>query len=157
MVDATIVPAIKRIGTLGLHEEVILDHIMLYMDCDEDQLFSGIINRHILNPSREFVIKHADKCEKFVDKFCKCAKEKRFAVRVQALSETFEQEGPTDNNVHQYQVLDTKITECIVSTAKKVTKKKFRYQRSPNTHTGGNQPSLLKGSTVRQILPRPSG
>jgi len=43
-VDSTILPAIKRIGTLGLHEGIISDHIMLYMDCDERLLFGGIIN-----------------------------------------------------------------------------------------------------------------
>ena len=44
LVDSMILPAIKCIGTLGLHEGIISDHIMLYMDCDEQLLFGGIIN-----------------------------------------------------------------------------------------------------------------
>ena len=67
LVNSTIVTAIKIIGTLGLHEGIILNHVMLYMDYDE--LFSGIINRCVLNPSQEFVIKHAHKCENLIDKF----------------------------------------------------------------------------------------
>ena len=85
LVNNTSVPAIKRIGTLGLHEGIILDHAMLYMNCNETRLFSGIINRPVLNPSREFVIKHADKCEKSVDKFCEYAEEKKFAERIPTL------------------------------------------------------------------------
>ena len=52
LVDSVIVPAIDRIGTRGLHKGIISDHAMLYIDCNEDQLFSGIINRPVLNPSR---------------------------------------------------------------------------------------------------------
>ena len=69
LVDSTILPAIKKIGTLGLHEGIHSDHVMLYMDCDESLLFQGKINRPVLNPAREFVIEHADKAEKFVEKF----------------------------------------------------------------------------------------
>ena len=32
--NSTIIPAIKHIGTIGLHEGIISDHVMLYMDCD---------------------------------------------------------------------------------------------------------------------------
>ena len=78
-VDATIEPAIKRIGSLGLHEGINSDHVMLYMDCDEDELFKGVLNRPVLNPAREFVIEHADKCEKFLERFWKLAKEKRLS------------------------------------------------------------------------------
>ena len=48
-VDATIKPAITRIGSLGLHEGINSDHVMLYMDCDEDVLFKGVLNRPVLN------------------------------------------------------------------------------------------------------------
>ena len=44
LVNCTILPAIKCIGTLDLYEGIISDHIILYMDCDELLLFGGIIN-----------------------------------------------------------------------------------------------------------------
>ena len=143
LVDSTIVPAIKRIGTLELHEGIISDHVMLYMNCDKDQLVSGIINRPVLNPSEDFVIKHAEGCEKSIDKFCKYAKEKKFADRGEALSKTFDQEGPTDNSVNQYQVLVTKITECILSTAKKVAKKKM--DTNVHQHSHKRAPTFISG------------
>ena len=40
-VDSTILPSIRRNGTLGLHEEIISDHVMLYMDCGTRKSFSG--------------------------------------------------------------------------------------------------------------------
>jgi len=57
--------AIKQTGTLGLHEGINSDHVMLYMDCNEATLFKGVLNQPVLNPPREFVIEHADKCEYF--------------------------------------------------------------------------------------------
>ena len=50
-VDSTILPAIKRIGTLGLYGGIISDHVMLYMDSNEQLLFGGIINCPVMNPS----------------------------------------------------------------------------------------------------------
>ena len=57
------------------------DHVMLYIDFDEDLLFKGIMNHLVLKPSREFVIEHADKAEKFVTIFRELAEEKKFKER----------------------------------------------------------------------------
>ena len=57
--DTSLVPAIQRIGTLGLHEAIISDHVMLYADLDENQLFQGLINRPVRIPSREFILAQA--------------------------------------------------------------------------------------------------
>ena len=146
LVDNTIVPAIKRTGTPGLHEGVISDHVMLYMDYDETQLFSSIINRPVLNPPQKFVIEHADKFEKSVGKFREYAEEKKFADRVQTLSKTFERDGPTKNNVNRFQVLDTKITKFILSTANTVARKKFGYQRLPTLTQAGTSLHFWKAA-----------
>ena len=37
--DQSLLSAIKRIGTLGLHEAIVSDHVMLYVDLDEKELF----------------------------------------------------------------------------------------------------------------------
>ena len=134
-VDSTILPAIKRIGTLGLHEGIISDHIMLYMDCDERLLFGGIINRPVMSPGREFVIEHADKCKKIIDLFQKLVSEKKFKERVEKLRDEFAVHGADEANVKCYHTLDTEIKECLLSCARKVAKKKFGYQRSPHLTT----------------------
>ena len=146
LVDSTIILTIKRIDTLGLHEGIISDHVMVYMDCDEAQLFSGIINCPVFNPSQEFVIKYVDKCKKFVDKFCKYAEGKKFSDRVQSLSKAFEREGPTKNNANRFQVLDTKITKFILSTANTVARKKFGYQRLPTLTQAGTSLHFWKAA-----------
>ena len=76
LVDAVIAPSIKRIGSLGLHEGIISDHVMLYIYCDENTLFKGTLNRLVMNPAHKFVTEHPDKCEKFLAQFCKLADEK---------------------------------------------------------------------------------
>ncbi|KAL7517834.1 hypothetical protein ACHAWF_000158, partial [Thalassiosira exigua] len=125
LVDEFVDQAIIRIGTLGLHEGIIFDHVMLYMDIDERQLFGGIINRPVLHPSREFTIEHADKMEKFLAKFKHYAKEKKFAERVGKLRNQFRTYGSTTQNVKTYNNLDIEIKECLLSAAATVAKKKF--------------------------------
>jgi hypothetical protein len=67
--DEALLPAIKRIGTLGLHEALVSDHVMLYVDLDEKELFQGLINRPVRVPSREFILAQADKYKKFINVF----------------------------------------------------------------------------------------
>ena len=131
LVDSVLESSIKRIGTLGLHEGIISDHVMLYMDCDEEELFHGLINRPVMNPSREFVIEHADKAVKFLKKFKEYADKKKFESRAEALLNLFKRNGPTKANVQKFNILDVEIKECILSAASTVAKKKFGYQRSP--------------------------
>ena len=101
---------------------------MLYMDCDEDVLFKGVLNRPVLNPAREFVIEHADKCEKFLERFRKLAKEKNFEQRIIQLSQDFEKHGASEINLRKFHIIDRELTECMMSAAKSVAKKKFGYQ-----------------------------
>jgi hypothetical protein len=42
--DEALLPAIKRIGTLGLHEALVSDHVMLYVDLNKKELFQGLIS-----------------------------------------------------------------------------------------------------------------
>ena len=102
LMDPTIEQAIERVGTLALHEGMDSDHVMLYMDLSEERLFRGIMNRPVLNPSREFVVAQADKAEKFITKFKKYVEEKNFAERVKKLSANFTKYGASDKNVAAY-------------------------------------------------------
>ena len=131
LVDTTISPSIKQIGSLGLHEGILSDHVMLYMDCDEKKLFRGIQNRPVINPSREFILKQADKCEAYVLAFRQLAEEKKFKDRVIALSKSMHANGATEPLRTCYHILDKEIQECLLAVARKVAKKKFGYQRSP--------------------------
>ena len=84
LIDSTILPVIKQIGTFGLYEGIISDHGMLYMDCDEQLLLGGIIDQPVMTKSREFVIEHdANKYRRFLDLFCKLVTEKKFKARVE--------------------------------------------------------------------------
>ena len=39
--DRALVPAVKKIGSLGLHDGLISDHVLLFADLDEKLLFQG--------------------------------------------------------------------------------------------------------------------
>jgi len=87
------------------------------MDCDEKELFRGIINRPVMSPAQEIVIEHTDKCEKILERFRELASEKKFTECVTKLAADFEKHGATDINIKRFHILDRKITECILSAA----------------------------------------
>jgi hypothetical protein len=61
---------------------MVSDHVMLYVDLDEKELFQGLINRPVRIPCREFILAQADKCKRFIDEFKKIAAAKDFSGRV---------------------------------------------------------------------------
>ena len=127
---STILTAIKRIGTLGLHKGIISDHVMLCMDCDERMLFVGIINQHVMNPSTEFVLEHVDKCEASLKEFRSYEEAKKFGKRIKKLAKNSKTHGPSRTNQDRYQIIDTDkgmSTQCIT----KGGKEKNGHQQSP--------------------------
>ena len=155
--DPALLPAIRRIGTLGLHEALVSDHVMLYVDLDEKELFQGLVNRPVRIPCREFILSQADKCKKFIDVFRKVATEMDFAGRVSQIVLSFRLHGPTMPVIQAYNNLDRDIWDAILSTAKKTIKKKFGYSRSPDLGRAGMEVNFWKSvkSAVfrRAILP----
>ena len=132
LVHASIVPAIKRIGTLGMHEGFkFSDHVFLYMDCDKNLLFKGIVNCPMLHPKREFKLEQADRVERFLKRFRELALESNFEKRTYKLEEDFRLHGKDKKNLHRYQTLDEDIRDSMIHAAKSVAKGKCGYFRSP--------------------------
>jgi exonuclease III len=92
-VDRAMVPAIKKIGTLGLHQAMVSDHVMVYADLDEEELFQGKINRPVRVPCREFLLAQADKCEAFIKAFKLKCDERNFRRRAESLYAEFQEQG----------------------------------------------------------------
>jgi hypothetical protein len=88
-VDTAIVPAIQKIGTLGLHQAMVSDHVMVYVDLDEEELFQGKINRPVRVPCREFLLAQADKCEGFLKAFKQRSGERNSAIELRACMRNF--------------------------------------------------------------------
>ena len=99
LIDDTLQQAVKRVGTLGLHESIVSDHVMLYINFDEKSLFKGLLNRPVMHPAREFTIEQADKADAFADKFRDYVSEKNFPQRVEDLQRNFRLHGASEINV----------------------------------------------------------
>ena len=69
--------------------------MLLYMQILMKKLFDGVQNRSVLDPSREFVIKRADKVEEFLTKFREVVKERNLKEALVKLVNDLEREGPT--------------------------------------------------------------
>lgn len=136
-VDKALAPAIKRIGTLGLHEAMFSDHVMVYADIDESLLFDGQVNRPVRVPNREFMLSQADKCEIFIKAFKKLAQDFNFKKRIESIEARMAVTGPSEMLVLEYNNLDSEIMRRILECAKKCIKKKYGYARSPELGAAG--------------------
>ena len=130
------------------------DHVMLYVDFDEKELFQGLINRPVRVPSREFILAQADKC----DKFLKMVRELTRDVpnRVNRLVHNFRRNGLTNQAIEEYNNLDKTIHEALIAAAKKTIRKKFGYRRSPDLGEAGLKVNFwksIKSSIYRRSPP----
>ncbi|KAL7524524.1 hypothetical protein ACHAWF_002609, partial [Thalassiosira exigua] len=142
--DEVYVPAIKAIGYLETHQGALADHPAAYVDFYEDRLFQGVMNRPIPMHSREFIIEQDDKVEVFVSEVIRICKVYRLRERVFELCTNFAKFGKTKQNVAKYQQLDKEIREAAMAAAKKTSKKKFGYMRSPELTTAGQMLIMYK-------------
>ena len=142
--DTALKTAVKRIGTLGLHEAIISDHVMIYADIDETELFQGLVNRPVRVPSREFILSQADKCKKFTDEFRSIASKRNFDTRAKRLYRRFQEEGPSTELEKLYNILDKEIQEQLLHVAKTIVRKKYGYSRSPELCYAGQMVNFWK-------------
>ncbi|KAL7502579.1 hypothetical protein ACHAXN_000520, partial [Cyclotella atomus] len=155
--DEALVQSIRRIGTLGLHEAIVSDHVMLYVDLDEKELFQGLINRPVRVPSREFILAQADKCEKFLTMVRKLTKD--VPMQVDGIVATFRRNGSTHQAIEAYNRLDMSIYEAFIAAAKKTIHKKSGYNRSPDLGEAGLRVNFwksIKSSIYRRSPPPPA-
>ena len=85
LMDECLVGAVHRIGTLGLHEAMFSDHVMVYVDIIEKEAFEGKMNRPVRIPSREFILAQTDKCVLFLGAFKEQAQTHQFQRRAESL------------------------------------------------------------------------
>jgi hypothetical protein len=142
--DEALVPAITAIGTLGLHEAMVSDHVMVYADLDESKLFDGLLNRPIRVPNRVFLLVQADKQIKFLKAFHSRTEQCKFKSRVLQLASLFRQHGPAPSLVKRYNDLDEEIQQRLVECAALCIKKKFGYTRSPAFGLAGKNVNFWK-------------
>ena len=110
-----------------------------------------------MSPAREFVIEHADKAEKFLEKFKELAVEKKFAERARKMAEKFEKYGANERTILIFHNLDTEIKDCILAAAKSVAKSKFGYQRSPSLTGPGLELHFWKAVRSSKAMNNPLG
>jgi hypothetical protein len=142
--DEALVPAITAIGTLGLHEAMVSDHVMVYADLDEAKLFGGLLNRPVLVPHREFLLAQADKCQRFLQEFWSRAETCQFKRRVLDLQSSLARYGPTPSLVKTYNDMDAEIQLRLIECAAQCIKRKFGYHRSPALGMAGKAVNFWK-------------
>ena len=144
LMDASLVPAVERIGYLGTHEGTISDHVMAYVDFDTKALFRGVINRPAPVHAREFRLHQTDKKKAFQDLLIPRMESNNIKQRVFDLAKLFYKYGRTTKNIALYQSIDQQIIDTAVAVAGQVAKRKYAYMRNPELTKAGRMVILLK-------------
>ena len=123
--DNALCPAIRCIGYLGTHEGALSDHVVGYVDFDEQCLFQGVINRPLPAHSREILIEQEDKIQDFLLALHASLDSHNFDSRVMALAERFATHGPTPPNITRYNDLYGQFLELTRGVSSRVGRKKY--------------------------------
>ena len=142
--DKALLPSIKRIGYLGTHDGAPSDHLMAYVDMEQESMFAGLINRPPVAHSREILIEQEDKVQKFLREVQARFDEHTLAERVFELAKSFAEAGPSQENIDRYNKLYGQFLELVRGAAKKIGKKKHGYARSTQLATAGTHVLLWK-------------
>jgi hypothetical protein len=137
LIDPALSLSIRSVGYLGTHMGADSDHCMAFIDFDERQLFNGIINRPVPHHSREILIAQTDKVQEFTRGFEAALDDHSFPERVAKLAAAFARNAASDVNIQSYNDLYGEFLDMAKSTAKKVGRKKYGYNRSPTLTTAG--------------------
>lgn len=144
LMDEVLLGSVRRIGALGLHEAMISDHVMVFVDIDEKEALEGKLNRPVRIPSREFILAQSDKCQSFLEAFKEQAEIHQFKRRIESLRSRLTAAGSTPALVREYNNIDKQIQDAILSAAKRTIKKKYGYCRSLNLGKAGMGVSFWK-------------
>ena len=121
--DKGLCSSIRAIGNLGTHEEALSDHILMYVDFDERDLFSGLINRPVSQHSREFTLEQADKVKAMLEDVIRIMEESKLGERVKGIARTLAREGPTHQAVRKYNSLYREAVEYVKGSNARIGRK----------------------------------
>ena len=142
--DKALTHSIKRIGYLGTHDGATSDHVLAYVDMEQQTMFAGLIHRPPPAHSREILIEQEDKVQDFL-----CALRPQFEAqniecRVFDLARQFAEHKATSATVRAYNNLYGQFLEIVRGVANKVGRKKYGYMRSPALARAGNHVLLMR-------------
>ena len=136
--DQYILDGVDQSGALGLHEGVISDHTLQWVDLNTQLIFRNNTVVPTTPSERQFNLTNAIKKHAFQDKLAEIHTHQKIKERIIQLADDFEHLDSTDHAdrdfitlVTRYQALDDEIRESIITAASTVSKRDFGYQRSP--------------------------
>jgi exonuclease III len=122
---------ITRSGYLALHDAIISDHIMLWIDFDSTRYFGGPPPTRIIPPAREFSYDNEKYKQAFLRELATIHNHQRIPQRINKLALAFKIHGPMQDNISKYNGIDSEIERSIKAAVRKVSRKPYGYDRSP--------------------------
>lgn len=141
--DRFILNACRKSGALALHEGVISDHTLQWVDLDSKKLFRTKEDIPLCSHEREFTLANPVRKHAYQEKLINIFKHQKIPERVQTLADELKVATANDDGqiiiplVAHYQKLDGEIRQAMTDAAKGAGRANFGYQRSPKLVSAG--------------------
>ncbi|KAL7547174.1 LOW QUALITY PROTEIN: hypothetical protein ACHAWF_010494 [Thalassiosira exigua] len=160
--DDHILGAVLQSGSLALHEGMISDHTLQWVDFCIKKLFNEKINPHVSPFDRQFTLQNPKKKHEFQKKLHELNDKDKVEDKVKALAKDFKRIGDRGLTnpevialVLRYQALDKTIHDNMIAAANSIGRKNYGYQLSPDLKVAGEDITFWKGvcSCIRRKAP----
>jgi len=147
---------VREAGYLALHEGLVSDHIMLWIEMDMKSFFGGEGPSIVPPQSREFSFDNIEMREKFLRELNDIHQHQAIPDRIRRLEIEYRLHGSSAERVQRYNELDREIIESIKAASRRTVKQKQHgHARSPALSRAGNEVLFWKSvlSSKRNDIP----
>jgi hypothetical protein len=136
--DRALTHSIINIGYLASHEGAESDHVLAYVDMNQQSMFGGLINRPPPAHSREILIEQEDKVQDFLRALKPLFEYHKLERRVFELAGKFAEYLDHTSIIKEYNTVYGQFLEIVKGVAHQIGRKKYGYMQSPVLTTAGN-------------------
>ena len=144
LVTPDLVQTVRRAGYLPVHDGVIADHRLCYIDCNLVEFLGGNVNNIIRPHMRLFKCDDKARCKIFITELKQHMERNKTKERITKIAKELREEGDNQQLIDKYNMLDYNLQCSIKGAVKKVGRANFGYYRSPALTTAGRKVLVWK-------------
>ena len=122
---------IRKLGYLAIHDGIISDHRMCYIDVNMITFLGGYVNQTLKLYQRVFKCDDKARSALFVKELKDHMRKNKIQERINEVKEEFKKEGKTEVLIQSYNGIYYKFQCAVKGAVKKVGRTNFGYHRSP--------------------------
>ena len=125
--STNLVGTVRKAGYMPIHDGVISDHRMCYIECNLKEFMGGNVNKIARPHLRDFKCNDKGRCQIFLTELKKHMEVNKTGQRIKELARKFGQSGESEELNKQYNNLDYELQCSIKGAVKKVGRANYGY------------------------------